>query len=49
MAILLDATIYDLEETELCYVTRIRLQNGFNARNLSGGMLSRVNLAKEQS
>ena len=26
------------------YATRILLQNGFNARNLSGGMLSRTNL-----
>jgi NADPH-dependent 2,4-dienoyl-CoA reductase/sulfur reductase-like enzyme/rhodanese-related sulfurtransferase len=29
------------------YATRILLQNGFNARNLSGGLLSRVNLAME--
>jgi rhodanese-related sulfurtransferase len=29
------------------YATRILLQNGFNARNISGGMLSRSVLAEE--
>jgi rhodanese-related sulfurtransferase len=31
------------------YATRILLQNGFKARNISGGMLSRTNLVSEQS
>ena len=33
-------------DQRVCYATRILLQNGFNARNISGGMLSHDVLLK---
>ena len=45
-AIQMGATIYDLEEAELCYAKRVLLQHGFKARNLSGGFLSRAILSE---
>jgi rhodanese-related sulfurtransferase len=33
--------IYRRSGKRACYATRILLQNGFKARNIAGGMLSR--------